>query len=148
MFMSSKALRQSPGPSLQCEQTRPLLVLILFGLCDFCRQVGRLLEEVDQRLLGEERRQDLSVADCPLVVCGQSPVRRFGLFPVGGLADLQHEAGYRSDGLEEVSLLWVTVEHAVKRLTELDKLSLQKKRSWLSFCIESEQKGAAVVFST
>lgn len=130
---------QSPGPSLQREQACPLMVLIPFGLCDFRQQVRRLLEEVHQRLLGEQRGQDLSVADRPLVVCGQGAVgrwggsrrlllRHFGLFAVPGLADLQHKAGYRGDGLEEVVLLWVAVEHAVESLAELDELSLGKKR--------------------
>lgn len=46
---------------------------------------------------------------------------------VAGLADLQHKTGYRGDGLEEVVLLRVAVEHAVERLAELDELALRRK---------------------
>lgn len=46
---------------------------------------------------------------------------------MAGLADLQHEAGYLGDGLEEVALLGVVVEHAVEGLTELDELVLWRE---------------------
>lgn len=54
---------------------------------------------------------------------------------VAGLADLQHKTGYRSDGLEEVVLLRVAVEHAVERLAELDELALRRK-GWREFISE------------
>lgn len=46
---------------------------------------------------------------------------------MAGLADLQHQAGDLGDGLEEVVLLRVAVEHAVERLAELDELALGRR---------------------
>lgn len=47
---------ESPGPLLQHEQTGPLLVLVLFGGCDLGGQIGRVLKEAHQRLLGQQGR--------------------------------------------------------------------------------------------
>lgn len=143
---------ESAAPMLQGEQTRPLLILILLGLCDFGRQIQRLLEEAHQRLFGEQRGQDLSVAHHPIALhrhrTPAAPAgvhaavsggrlrasRRYrvlltaaGFTLMASLTDLQHESGDRGDGLEEVILLQVTVEHAVERFTELDELPLGEK---------------------
>lgn len=59
---------RSAAPLLYGEQTRPLVILLLFGLGYFHGQIHRLLEEVHQRLLSQQRRQDLSVADSPLAL--------------------------------------------------------------------------------
>lgn len=63
----------SPGLLLYCEQSRPLVILLLFGRGDFCSQIQRLLEEVHQHLLGQQGRQDLSVTDRPLVLRRWTP---------------------------------------------------------------------------
>lgn len=60
----------SSAPLLYCEQTSALVILLLFGLSDLCGQIKRLLKEVHQRLLGQQGRQDLSVADRPLALAG------------------------------------------------------------------------------
>ncbi|KAG7240343.1 hypothetical protein INR49_026914 [Caranx melampygus] len=65
---------QSPAPVLQCEQTGPLVILLLLGRRELRRQIHRLLEEVHQRLLGQQRRQDLSVAHRPLLFRGRTVV--------------------------------------------------------------------------
>lgn len=131
---------ESSGPLLYREQTRPLVILLLFGLGDFGGQVQRLLEEIHQRLFRQQRRQDLSVAGRPLAFRRRTPVTGAHSFDrgpragreVAGLADLQHETGYLGDGLEELVLLRVAVEHAVERLAELDELTL-RRTGWRDF---------------
>lgn len=145
------SLRGSGGsPGLQGQQTRPLVVLLLSGRRNHGAQIQRLLQEVDQRRFGEQRRQDLSEADGPLVfgdlrpragdLGGGAPLTADlgggalvagdlgGGAPVAGLPDLQHQAGHRGDGLEQPALLRVSVEHDAERLTELDELTLGRKR--------------------
>lgn len=127
-------LCESSGPLLNCQQSRPLVVLLLSGLGQRCRQIQRLLKEVHQRLFCQQGRQDLSIADHPLALCLRRRARSFhpvwarsAWRTVAGLPDLQHEAGYLGDCLKEVTLLAVIVEHAIERLTELDELALWKE---------------------
>ena len=129
------------GSALEGQYGGPLVVLGLLGLGDLQRQVHRLLEEEHQCGFCQQGGQDLGKAHHPvllplLFLLGLQPFLSWlRLFlaadrpqaAVSHLADLQHQAGNLGDGLEEVALASVPVEHAVQRLAELDELSLGGK---------------------
>lgn len=107
----------------QFQDAGALLVLTLRSHGDASPEVAGPLKEGHERRLCQQRRKDLGQAHRPITASGLTLWARPPT--LARLSDLQHQAGYHGDGLEELALLRVSMEHVRQGLTELDKLPLK-----------------------